>query len=99
MERPSPEPEPFRDPAAPTRATPTPELPVTLERYVRLIAGTFVLVSLALGAPASPVFVNANWLWFTAFVGANLAQSSVTGFCPLVNVLKAVGVKSAGEAA
>jgi len=68
---------------------------VTIERYVRLFAGSFVLLSLALGAPGSPLFVNANWLWFTAFVGANLLQSSLTGFCPLVNVLRALGVKGA----
>jgi hypothetical protein len=68
---------------------------VTIDRYVRLFAGSFVLLSLALGARASPVFVSASWLWFTAFVGANLLQSSVTGFCPLVNVLRAVGVKGA----
>ena len=68
---------------------------MTIERYVRLFAGSFVLLSLALGAPGSPLFVNANWLWFTAFVGANLLQSSLTGFCPLVNVLRALGVKGA----
>lgn len=71
---------------------------MTIERYVRLFAGTFVLVSLALGAPGSPIFVSANWLWFTAFVGANLFQSSLTGFCPLVNVLRALGVKSGAAA-
>jgi hypothetical protein len=68
---------------------------LTIERYVRLFAGSFVLLSLALGAPGSPVFVSANWLWFTTFVGANLLQSSVTGFCPLVKILAAVGVKGA----
>jgi hypothetical protein len=56
---------------------------MSIERYVRLFAGSFVLLSLALGAPASPVFQSANWLWFTAFVGANLVQSVFTGFCPL----------------
>jgi len=71
---------------------------MTIERYVRLFAGSFVLLSLALGAPASPIFVSSNWLWFTAFVGANLFQSSLTGFCPLVNILRAVGVGRAGEA-
>ena len=65
---------------------------MTIDRYVRLFAGMFVLLSLALGAPASPVFQSANWLWFTTFVGLNLAQSSLTGFCPLVNVLRALGV-------
>jgi hypothetical protein len=65
---------------------------MTMERYVRLFAGSFVLVSLALGAPASPLFQSTHWLWLTAFVGLNLAQSSLTGFCPLVNILRAVGV-------
>jgi hypothetical protein len=68
---------------------------MTIERFVRLFAGSFVLLSLALGAPGSPVFVNPNWLWLTAFVGLNLFQSSLTGFCPLVNVLRAVGVQTA----
>lgn len=68
---------------------------MTIERYVRLFAGSFVLLSLALGAPASPLFVSPYWLWFTAFVGLNLFQSSLTGFCPLVNVLRAVGVQPA----
>jgi len=68
---------------------------MTIERYVRLFAGSFVLLSLALGAPGSPVFVSRNWLWFTAFVGANLFQSALTGFCPLVNVLRALGVQAA----
>ena len=71
---------------------------MTIERYVRLFAGTFVLLSLALGAPASPVFQSANWLWFTAFVGLNLMQSAFTGFCPLVNVLRALGVGESGRA-
>ena len=65
---------------------------MTAERIVRLVAGTFVLVSLALGAAASPLFVNANFLWFTAFVGANLAQSAVTGFCPLDSILRRLGI-------
>jgi hypothetical protein len=71
---------------------------MNIERYVRLFAGTFVLLSLALGAPASPVFQSANWLWFTAFVGLNLMQSAFTGFCPLVNVLRALGVGESGRA-
>ena len=49
---------------------------MTIERYVRLFAGSFVLISLALGAPASPIFESTNWLWFTAFVGANLFQEA-----------------------
>jgi len=64
-------------------------------RMVRIFAGAFILLSLALGAPASPFFVNANWLWFTAFVGANLFQSGFTGFCPLQIILRRFGVAPA----
>ena len=53
---------------------------MTTERLIRILAGTFVLVSLALGASASPFYANANWLWFTAFVGANQFQSGFTTF-------------------
>ena len=63
------------------------------DRWVHVFAGTFVLVSLALGVSASPLFVNVNWLWLTAFVGANLLQSGFTGFCPLGMILKKLGVK------
>ena len=63
-------------------------------RMVRIFAGAFVLLSLALGASASPLFVNANWLWFTVFVGANLFQSGFTRFCPLEIVLKRFGVRA-----
>lgn len=68
---------------------------MTLENTIRAFAATFVLVSLALGVQASPLFVSAYWLWFTAFVGVNLLQSSFTGFCPLEMILKHLGVKSA----
>ena len=60
---------------------------MTTERLIRIFAGAFVLVSLALG-----VFVNLHFLWFTAFVGANLFQSGFTGFCPLELLLKRCGV-------
>lgn len=66
---------------------------MTTERIVRIVAGSFVLLSLALGLEASPVFQSANWLWFTAFVGANLLQSGFTQFCPLELILKKLGVK------
>ena len=62
------------------------------ERLVRIFAGVFVLASLALGAPASPFFVSANFLWFTVFVGANLFQSGLTRFCPLEIILRKMGV-------
>lgn len=65
---------------------------MTVNRIVRIVAGFFVLLSLALGVEASPLFVNANWLWFTAFVGFNLLQSGFTRFCPLDMILKRAGV-------
>lgn len=68
---------------------------MTLERMIRMFAGSFVLLSLALGVKGSPVFINENFLWFTAFVGANLLQSAFTCFCPLEMILKKVGVRSA----
>jgi hypothetical protein len=64
------------------------------ERIVRIVAGSFVMLSLALGAEASPVFVSKYFLFFTAFVGFNLFQSGFTRFCPLNNILAKFGVKS-----
>lgn len=72
---------------------------MTVERLIRIFAGTFVLGSLALGAEASPLFVNANFLWFTAFVGANLLQSGFTRICPLEAVLRRLGLRSADACA
>lgn len=69
------------------------------ERIVRIVAGTFVLLSLALGVPGSPLFASQNFLWFTAFVGANLLQSGFSCFCPLELILKKLGVKSAAQGA
>ena len=66
---------------------------MTVNRVVRIVAGFFVLLSLALGVEASPLFVSANWLWFTAFVGFNLLQSGFTKFCPLDIILKRAGVR------
>ena len=68
---------------------------MSVERLIRIFAGSFVLVSLALGVKESPLFVHAYFLWFTAFVGANLLQSGFTQFCPLEIVLKKLGVKEA----
>jgi hypothetical protein len=64
------------------------------ERIVRIVAGSFVMLSLALGAEGSPVFVSKYFLFFTAFVGLNLFQSGFTRFCPLNNILAKFGVKS-----
>lgn len=71
---------------------------MTVERLIRIFAGTFVLVSLALGVEASPLFVSQNFLWFTAFVGANLLQSGFTRLCPLESILRRLGVRGAGTA-
>lgn len=61
---------------------------MNVDAFVMRFAGAVVLVSLGLAH-----FVNPNWLWLTAFVGANLFQSSFTGFCPLALVLKKLGFK------
>jgi len=71
---------------------------VTVERAIRAMAGSFVLISLALGAPASPLFVSAYFLWFTAFVGANLLQSAFTGFCPAEAMMLRLGHKRSTSA-
>jgi len=61
---------------------------MTIDRMVMAFAGSFILISLALAHWHSP-----NWLWFTAFVGANMLQAAFTGFCPLAILLKKLGVK------
>ncbi len=62
-------------------------MPDIMERIIRRFAGTFILASLALAH-----YHNPNWLWFTAFVGFNLLQSSFTNFCPLELILRKLGV-------
>lgn len=71
---------------------------MTIENVIRLFAGTVILVSLAFGVEASPLFHSSHWLWLTAFVGANLLQSSVTGLCPLETIMRKLGMKSGGAA-
>jgi hypothetical protein len=71
---------------------------MNIENLIRLFAGTVILVSLALGAAASPLFHSSHWLWLTAFVGVNLFQSSFTRLCPLETVLRKLGLKSGGAA-
>lgn len=63
------------------------------ERIVRIVAGTFIMLSLSLGVEASPVFASKYFLFFTAFVGFNLFQSGFTKICPLNNILAKLGVK------
>ncbi len=65
---------------------------MNLERYIRAIAGSFILISLALA-----VWVNIHWLWFTAFVGANLLQSSMTRWCLMEDILRKLGVGGAAK--
>lgn len=61
---------------------------MSLDRWLRLIAGTFVMLSVALG-----YWVNPNWYWFTAFVGLNLFQSAFTNWCPMMTLLRKLGAR------
>jgi Protein of unknown function (DUF2892) len=63
-------------------------------QIVRLVAGIFILLSLALGVQGSPIFVSSWWLAFTAFVGANLLQSALTKWCLMETILRKMGVPS-----
>jgi len=63
---------------------------MTVEAMLRLIAGAFVLASVLLG-----MFVDGRFLWFTLFVGANLFQSGFTGWCPMMAILRRIGVPDA----
>ncbi|WP_035384203.1 DUF2892 domain-containing protein [Ferriphaselus sp. R-1] len=67
---------------------------MSAERIVRIVAGFFVMLSLALGVEASPLFVSPYFLGFTAFVGLNLFQSGFTQICPLTSILAKFGIKS-----
>ncbi len=67
---------------------------MTSWQIVRVVAGIFIILSLALGTPGSPVFISQWWLAFTAFVGINLLQSGVTKWCMMESILRKVGIKS-----
>jgi len=67
---------------------------MTVDRYLRMAAGFFVLLSLALG-----YWVHAGWFYFTAFVGLNLFQSAFTNWCPLMTILRKAGIRDPGRAA
>jgi hypothetical protein len=71
---------------------------MTTWRIVRVVAGAFILVSLLLGVEGSPLFHSANWLWFTAFVGANLFQSGLTDWCLMERILSRLGIKRTSAA-
>jgi len=63
---------------------------MNIERYLRLIAGFFIMASVGMG-----YWVNPNWYLFTAFVGLNLFQSAFTNWCPMISLLRKLGVRSA----
>lgn len=63
---------------------------MTVERALRLIAGALIALSVVLG-----MYVNTNYLWFTLFVGLNLLQSAFTNWCPMMTLLRKVGLKTA----
>lgn len=74
----------------PTQTLPAPRsATTTVDQWVFRIAGLFVLISLVLSQTHS-----VHWLWFTAFVGANMLQASFTGFCPLAKILTRLGTPS-----
>ncbi len=63
-----------------------------INRYIKAIAGIFIIISVLLG-----IYINPNWLWFTLFVGANLLQSSFTKWCLMEDILRKLGIKDNGE--
>lgn len=66
---------------------------MTINRIVRIVAGFFIMLSLALAHFTGQADLSTlSWLWFTAFVGANLFQSGFTRFCPLDSILRKFGV-------
>ena len=67
---------------------------MTSWQLTRLIGGTFLLLSLALGVPGSPIFHSTNWLWFSAFVGANFLQSGITNWCLMETIMRKVGARA-----
>ncbi|MCC7175836.1 MAG: DUF2892 domain-containing protein [Bryobacterales bacterium] len=62
---------------------------MTVDRYLRMIAGFFVVLTLALGH-----WVNPAWYYFTVFVGLNLFQSAFTNWCPMMSILRKLGVRT-----
>ena len=67
---------------------------MTSWQLVRMIGGTFILLSLALGVEGSPIFHSSNWLWFTAFVGVNLLQSGFTKWCLMETIIRKLGARA-----
>jgi hypothetical protein len=70
---------------------------MTVERMVRIIAGFFIMLSLALAHFTGSIdLTQLSWLWFTVFVGFNLFQSGITRFCPMDIMLKKLGLQPGG---
>ena len=67
---------------------------MTSWQLVRTVAGAFILLSLALGIPGSPIFHSPWWLAFTAFVGVNLLQSGFTKWCLMENIMRKLGARA-----
>lgn len=67
---------------------------MTSWQFTRVIAGTFMLLSLAFGVHGSPLYLCSYWLWFTAFVGINLLQSGLTRWCLMEHILRSLGLKA-----
>ena len=67
---------------------------MTSWQLVRLVAGSLILLSLALGIPGSPIFVSAWFLAFTAFVGLNLLQSALTKWCLMETIMRKLGARA-----
>lgn len=70
---------------------------MTSWQLTRVIAGSLVLLSLALGVQGSPIYHSGYWLWFTAFVGANLLQSGLTRWCLMERILRGIGLKASAD--
>ena len=66
---------------------------MTSWQITRVVAGAFILLSLALGIPGSPIFMSQWWLAFTAFVGVNLLQSAVTKWCLMETIMRKLGAR------
>ena len=67
---------------------------MTSWQLVRLVAGSLILLSLALGIPGSPIFASLWWLAFTAFIGVNLLQSALTKWCLMETIMRKLGARA-----
>lgn len=68
---------------------------MTSWQITRVIGGAFILISLALGVAQSPIYQSSYWLWFTAFVGANILQSGLTRWCLMELMMRKLGFRAA----